>query len=87
MGGGQIVNMEDACFLAREIELSYPRVTVLAVGRFVPPENIKSNTPWKISVIVDGDERPKVIASESEAKTLRYVEEGKQERREAGFLF
>ena len=81
------MNMEDACFLAREMELSYPRVTVLAVGRFLPPEEIQPGSPWKISVAVDGDERPKVIASESEAKTLRYVEQENQQRAEAGFLF
>jgi hypothetical protein len=81
------MNMEDACLLAAEIERNYPRVSVIAVGRFLPPEDLRPGSPWKISVAVEGDQRLKVIASEAEARTLRYVEEDKQQRLEAGFLF
>ena len=66
------MNQKEAHQLAEHIENEFDGVWVLAVGRFLDPSEITDRSPWKISVVVVGQERPRVIDSAKQLSTLRF---------------
>ncbi|MEO1616989.1 MAG: hypothetical protein AAFV88_14125 [Planctomycetota bacterium] len=66
------MTLGDACLLAAEIERDFARMNVIAIGRFVAPDQISDSLPWKVSVMIDGEEKPTIIKSRSQAIDLRY---------------
>ena len=51
----------EAFAMAQQIIDHYPRLTVVAVGHFVGPPEIRPDTPWAISVAIDGTDRCTII--------------------------
>lgn len=77
---------DDAFILAQRIEKTVPGMQVMAVGRFVAPEEINGSTPWKISVAIAGVEKPKMVADENSlADLILWVSD--QQQKPADCLF
>lgn len=81
------MDLTTACETAAMIDAQCEAATVIAIGRFLPPDAITPAAPWKVSVQIAGDERLKVIATVSDAATLRQSQQDQQQRAAAGFLF
>ena len=60
------MHFQEAVDIAQKIHRNYPTWTILAIGRFVPPDQIRPETPWKISVIPRGSDRKRLITSTAE---------------------
>lgn len=61
----------EALELAQEIYRRCPTWEILAIGRFVPIDQIHSGDTWKISVLARGQDRPRIIRSSSDFDRLR----------------
>jgi hypothetical protein len=60
MAGGVLMTLLEATVLAIQIA-KRTDMEVHAIGRFLPVEDLKPDTPWRISVIVYGADRPQMI--------------------------
>ena len=93
------MTFDEAIALAQRIDEHYPRLTIVAIGRFVPPAEIRPELPWAITVLVDDSERATVIrepdqlimfaSAERPPRTKRTTPRRKQQQPEpaAGMLF
>ncbi len=57
-----------AVMLVELIARDYPRLRVIAIGHFLPIEDLQSDSPWLVSVVVPGHERPIVLRSPNDLK-------------------
>jgi hypothetical protein len=57
------MHLQEALDVAQRINRTLPTWTILAIGRFVPPAELRGDEPWKISVIPRGQTKPKMIHS------------------------
>ncbi len=62
------MTFEQAIAAAQSLHLLAPACVVIAIGRFVPSEQITPASPWKLSVLVDG--RRQVIESQAECDRI-----------------
>ncbi len=64
------MHFQEAIDLAQKIHRTYPSWTILAIGRFVRPDQIGPETPWKVSVIPRGSDRKRMIMSVAEFEAI-----------------
>lgn len=64
------MQFEDAVALAIRVRGEYPEWEVIAIGRFVPVEELTRSTPWRVSVNVPGFARPRMLNSENDLEDL-----------------
>lgn len=64
------MQFEDAVALAARVRAEQPAWEVIAIGRFVPVEDLSSSTPWRVSVNVPGFARPRMLNCENDLKDL-----------------
>lgn len=78
------MTFKEANAAAEALDAEATDCLIIAIGRFVPIEHITPETPWKISVCVDGER--KVI--ETRAECDRIIAAGKRTRlAPVGMLF
>lgn len=64
------MTMHEACELAQHISDHVPGVRVMAIGMFVPFAECTDDTPWKVSALGEGMDRPWVLKSRMELALL-----------------
>lgn len=55
------MHFAEALHVAEQIHRTRPDWTIVAIGRFKPVAEIRLGTPWGISVIEPGEDKPRVI--------------------------
>jgi hypothetical protein len=60
------MRFDEAVDLAKLLVQSGVGVEVLAIGRFVPHEDVKPDTPWYVSFVADGWAKPNVLRSQKD---------------------
>lgn len=81
------MSFDQALVLAQFIQYEVAEMQVVAIGRFIDPQEIDDGKPWKISVSYRGIDRPLVITDRVQLEsTLRWAAR-QVPQREAGLLF
>ena len=62
---------EDAIALAACVVADHPELELIAIGRFVMVEELTAGTPWRISVHVRGQDRPRMLSCEKDLDDLK----------------
>lgn len=62
------MTLHQASDLALEIQALHKELRVTAIGYFVPIEDLRDDTPWKLLVLVPGHVKPRVIESADDLK-------------------
>lgn len=60
------MKLEEAVDLARGVMTCDSRVMIIAIGRFLPSDQIKPDSPWMISIHEPGHERPRILRQTSD---------------------
>lgn len=60
------MTIDEAIHLARDVVACDSRVMIIAIGRFLPSDQIKADSPWMVSVHEPGHERPRILRQSSE---------------------
>lgn len=61
----------EAITVARTIIDELPHVTVIGIGRFLQVEEIRPDSPWRISVMAEGQDRIRMINEPDDLKFYR----------------
>lgn len=80
------MDLEKATELAIAIACNRPSWQVIAIGRFLPVDQIRPESPFGISLRIPGEEKPRVIWSADEAD-LPLSSSPQLEPAAAGYLF
>lgn len=62
---------EDAVALATRVRTEHPEWEVIAIGRFVPIEELTPAIPWRVSINVPGFARPRMLNCENDLQDLQ----------------
>jgi len=71
------MDMTEAYELARYVLAWLDDAKIGAIGRFKPLDQLQADDPWGVSVLVPGDERPKVLWSSSDFDLLMTAQAAK----------
>lgn len=55
------MTLDEAIQLARDVVACDPQVMIIAIGRFLPSDQIQADSPWMVSIHEPGHERPRVL--------------------------
>lgn len=80
------MKMQDAFWLANHIEANVVGIRVTAVGTFVPLHLLEDDTPWKVLVHANVLDKPAVVTSEADLRSVVEMVQAKQPKLE-GMLF
>ena len=64
------MTFDAAIDLARDVPKKLKGARVLAIGTFLPVDELRPDSPWRVSVIVPGFARPTVLSSERDLESL-----------------
>ncbi len=65
------MDFHEAVTLARDVRDRQPTLRVITIGHFIPFDEMPSvEPPWKIAVMIEGCDRPRVVASRDELESL-----------------
>ena len=65
------MHFEQAVELAEQVRQLGSDVELLAIGRFLPPEDVRPDTPWMVSFKAKGWARPGVLRSPADIDKLK----------------
>ena len=65
------MTLDDAVGLARGVVACDSRILIVAIGRFLPIDQIKPDSPWMISIQESGAERPRILRQSSDVSQFQ----------------